>query len=236
MIGRFLDITSLTGNETEQDIENLLVLATNGKPEGHPSVAAVCVYPKWVEYVSDRLWITPIGIATVLNFPYGENNVEQVINEAYEAIENGANELDIVVPFKDGIIDLEGLYYFVSTIVVEFPLVTTKFILETSVLSNEEIRLAASICMKAGADYIKTCTGKNGAATENAVKIISEQILKYYKGQDRKVGIKVSGGVKSFQQAMRFYHTSKSYIGHSWNNLFRIGAGLEGSKAILKDC
>jgi deoxyribose-phosphate aldolase len=226
MLGRFLDVTSLTGNETEQDIENLCHLAE------HKNVAAVCVYPKWVGYASERLYYQPIGIATVLNFPDGTSKLDEVIKEGIKAIDQGATELDIVIPYH-----LQSIHeLFGRKCVEELAPATIKFILETSELTPWNIAEFARDYMNAGANYIKTSTGKKGPATIEAVSIISKQIRDYYVDTGNKVGIKVSGGVKTFKDAMGFYHISKTYLRQSWNDLFRIGAGPEGSKNILEHC
>jgi deoxyribose-phosphate aldolase len=227
MLNRFIDVTSLTGNETITDIKELCELAR------HKNVAAVCVYPKWVEYVSNELWVEPIGIATVLNFPEGNDRTSKVIKEAIKLLDMGATEFDIVVPYKKSYADIKQ---FVQEIVSEFPTTLNKFIIETSELDKFKLIENIRACCAGGADFVKTSTGKKGPATDIAVKYISEALRDHFIDTDTKIGLKVSGGIKTLRQAMDYYFIMNTYLRQSWDSLFRIGAGVEGSKAILAEC
>lgn len=231
MFGKFLDVTSLTGKETEQDIVNLCYLAM--KYEKY--VAAVCIYPKWVKFISQYLKSTNIKVATVLNFPEGNNELKTVINTGNEAYDEGASEVDIVLPYTKSENDIGG--FLLGCDAELNPHLIKKYILETSELNSSQILTYSRMCMEhGGANFIKTSTGKKGPATTEAVKLIAEQIKDHYLYTDKKVGIKISGGVKTFQLAMEYWHIVRSVMQPNYmeDKYFRIGAGIEGSKHILE--
>ena len=169
---------------------------------------AVCVYPSAVKQASEILHNKRIKICTVIGFPTGANTSGVKLYEAQEAVENGATELDIVINLgwlKSG--QLNKIYDEIAQI-SEATGTVLKAILETSVLSDEEKKLAAEVCMDAGVTYLKTSTGWFGGASVDDVKL-----LKQISGG--KVGIKASGGIRTVTQARELILAGATRLGTS---------------------
>lgn len=169
---------------------------------------AVCVYPASVIQAKELLHDKKTNICTVIGFPTGATTSAVKLYEAQEAVENGATELDIVINLswlKLG--ESSKIYNEIAQICSETGQ-TVKAILETTVLSNEEKRLAAEICMDAGAAYLKTSTGWFGGATVEDVKLLTE----ITQGQ---IGIKASGGIRTYEQAIALIHAGATRLGTS---------------------
>jgi deoxyribose-phosphate aldolase len=170
--------------------------------------AAVCVAPCHVREAVALLHQKKTEICTVIGFPTGAQTTATKLYEAQEAAENGATELDVVINLgwlKAGRVD--ELHNEIAMICEETGLVI-KAILETNVLSEAEIQIAAEICMEAGARYLKTCTGWQGGATIDAVRQLNEIV----KGR---VGIKASGGIRTAQQAYNLVLAGATRLGTS---------------------
>ena len=169
---------------------------------------AVCVYPTAVQQARELLHDKQPNICTVIGFPSGAATPAVKLYEAQEAVENGANELDVVINLgwlKSG--ETSKIYNEIAQICSETGQVV-KAILETSVLTNEEKRLAAEVCLDAGAAYLKTSTGWFGGATVEDVKILAE----ITKGQ---IGIKASGGIRTYEQAIALVRAGATRLGTS---------------------
>ncbi len=169
---------------------------------------AVCVYPTAVRQARELLHDKNPNICTVIGFPTGAVTSAVKLYEAQEAVENGATELDVVINLgwlKSG--ESDQIYQEIARICSETGQ-TVKAILETTVLTDREKRLAAEICLDAGVAYLKTSTGWFGGATVEDVKILKE----ITKGQ---IGIKASGGIRTYQQAIALIQAGANRLGTS---------------------
>jgi deoxyribose-phosphate aldolase len=170
--------------------------------------ASVCVYPCQVQQAAELLHNRRPQVCTVIGFPTGATTSTTKLYEAQEAAENGATELDVVINLgwlKEGRSD--AIHREIATICEETGQVV-KAILETALLNESEISLAAELCMDAGAAYLKTSTGWHGGATVAVVR----QLYEITKGR---VGIKASGGIRTPAQALDLIQAGATRIGTS---------------------
>ena len=169
---------------------------------------AVCIYPSAVRQAKELLHNQRIEICTVIGFPTGANTAAVKLYEAQEAVENGATELDVVINLgwlKSG--QTEKIYREIAPICGETGK-TVKAILETTVLTDAEKKLAAEICLDAGVSYLKTSTGWFGGATVADIKLLKEV-------SGGKVGIKASGGIRTVEQAIALIQAGATRLGTS---------------------
>ncbi len=217
-----LDLTSLTGDETEASVGDLCRSAqTLAGP-----VAAVCVYGRWVELARRELVDTEIKVATVANFPEGDCDPHRTEREAAQGIADGADEVDVVFPWRAW---LAGEHTRALEVVgaarqaCPQPL-TLKVIIESGQLENPDtIQAVTRAVIDAGADFVKTSTGKSSpAATPEAARLILETIKKT--GKD--VGFKVSGGIRTTAEAATYLDIAGKIFGEAWVTKahLRIGA------------
>lgn len=203
-INRYIDHTALKSFCTDSEIEKLCYEAVKY------NFKSVCVNPSDVALCSKLLSGTGVKVCTVIGFPLGKNKTEIKVEEARLAVIDGATELDMVI----NVAKLkEGAYAFVQNEIERVIEVASgnvvKVIIESGLLTDEEIALATKIVCDAGADFVKTCTGfTGGVATENAVKIMRENL-------SGKTQIKASGGIKTFDDAVKFINLGASRIGTS---------------------
>ncbi|MBF2007020.1 deoxyribose-phosphate aldolase [Chlorogloeopsis fritschii PCC 9212] len=170
--------------------------------------AAVCVYPAHVRFAAEYLYGKKPKVCTVIGFPTGATTSAVKLYEAQEAVENGATELDVVINLgwlKAGKTD--EVHREIAEICEETGQ-TVKVILETNLLTDAEKRLAAEICMDAGAAFLKTSTGWNGGATVADVRLLKEVAKEA-------VGIKASGGIRSIDQALDLILAGATRLGTS---------------------
>jgi deoxyribose-phosphate aldolase len=170
--------------------------------------AAVCVYPVHVRQAADLLHGRKPRVCTVIGFPCGANTSQTKQYEAQEAVENGATELDVVINLgwlKSG--QTDRLHREMATL-VEATGQTIKAILETTLLSDAEKKLAAEICMDAGVTFLKTSTGWNGGATVADVKLLTDV-------SRGRVRIKASGGIRTPEQAIALIEAGATRLGTS---------------------
>ncbi|MEY2832468.1 MAG: hypothetical protein RLZZ574_1726 [Cyanobacteriota bacterium] len=169
---------------------------------------AVCIYPAMVRQARELLHDKQPQICTVIGFPTGAVTSTVKLYEAQEAVENGATELDVVINLgwaKSG--ESGKIYREIAQICAETGQ-TVKAILETTVLTNEEKRLTAEVCLDAGVAYLKTSTGWFGGATVEDVKLLQE----ITRGQ---VGIKAAGGIRTYEQAIALIQAGATRLGTS---------------------
>ena len=169
---------------------------------------SVCVYPTSVQQAKELLHDKKPNVCTVIGFPTGAATSSVKLYEAQEAVENGATELDVVINLgwvKTG--ETDKIYREIAQICSETGQ-TVKAILETTVLTPEEKRLAAEVCLDAGVSYLKTSTGWFGGATVEDVKILQEVA----KGQ---IGIKASGGIRTYDAAIALIQAGATRLGTS---------------------
>jgi deoxyribose-phosphate aldolase len=220
---KLLDLTDLNDGCREDHIESLIQRALTP----HGPVAAVCVWPQFVSLAAKRLKGKGVKVATVINFPKGGDDVERAIEDTEEALKDGADEIDLVMPFKALIAGDEAV---VRSMIGEVQDLTEdaskrlKVILETGMLPDlAMVRKAADIAIDCGADYIKTSTGKTPvSATPEAVGVMLEAI----KAADRTVGLKPSGGIRTLADARLYLGLVDKAMGQVWASpgTFRFGA------------
>lgn len=228
-----VDLTSLTSIDTKESIWKMVdgVNDFEGSRPDVPNVAAICVYPLFVGTVKQALMADQVKIAAVAGgFPSSQTFVEVKMAEVAMAIMEGADEIDIVMNLgyllEENLDELTEEIQEIKERCGEE--VKLKVILETGALKTpEQIRKAAILAIYSGADFIKTSTGKGyPGATPEAVYTMCRVIREYAELNDRKVGIKVAGGVRSAEDAVRYYTIVKELLGEEWltKSLFRIGA------------
>ncbi|MBW4664649.1 MAG: deoxyribose-phosphate aldolase [Chroococcus sp. CMT-3BRIN-NPC107] len=201
-IAPLIDHTLLNPLATPEQIEKLCQEADRYQ------FAAVCIYPCYVRLAAELLQRKNPKVCTVIGFPSGANTSNTKLYEAREAVENGATELDIVINLgwlKIG--KTEEVHREIAQICEETD-VTVKAILETTLLTDAEKRLAAELCMDAGVTFLKTSTGWNGGATVADVKSL-------YELAKERVGIKASGGILKIEQALDLVVAGATRLGTS---------------------
>ena len=228
----FIDLTSLTSLDTKESIWKLTERVNDyeGSRPDVPNVAAICTYPLFVETVKQALTAQSVSIAAVSGgFPSSQTFVEVKVAETAMAVMNGADEIDIVLNlgyFMEE--NYDDLSEELSEIKDACREATLKVILETGALVNaENIHKASILALYSGADFIKTSTGKGfPGATPEAVYTMCQVIKTYNEISSRKTGIKISGGVKTVEDAIKYYCIVKEVLGEEWldRDLFRIGA------------
>lgn len=194
-----------------------------------PHFATLCVYPCYAKIVSETLEVEGTEIACVSgSFPSSQARIEVKIAETSLAIADGATEIDIVMPvgkFLSG--DYEGVSEDIQELKNACGEAPMKVILETGDLRNgSDIKRASILAMYAGADYIKTSTGKEKvSATPEAAYIMCQAIKEYYNETGIIVGFKPAGGINSVMDAVTYYTIVKEVLGEQWlnNRLFRLG-------------
>jgi deoxyribose-phosphate aldolase len=170
--------------------------------------ASVCIQPRYVRLVAELLNNKLPKVCTVIGFPTGATTSGVKLYEAQEAVDNGAEELDVVIDLgslKAG--KVEDVHRELAAICEETGK-TVKAILEMSLLTPAEQQIAAEICMDAGASYLKTSTGWNGGATVANIKFLAELAKE-------RVGIKASGGIRSHAEAIELVRAGATRLGTS---------------------
>lgn len=226
-----MDYTTLKVSDTEKSVRNFVAdLLKKLKKNNLKEVAAVCVFPNFASIVRDELKGTSIQTAVVAaSFPFSQTFTEVKLNECKMAIAAGAQEVDVVVTVGDILEkNYEKVYQELKLIREACREVRLKVILETGELKDvESIFNASLIAAYAGADFIKTSTGKVPVnATPESVYIMCEAIKQYYATSGRRVGLKVAGGVSKAQNAVRYLTIVNHILGKEWlsPDYFRIGA------------
>ena len=226
-----IDLTTLKCTDSEESVMKFTE-KVNEFVDKYPdleNVAAICVYPNMAEIVSDSLEADNVKIACVSGgFPSSQTFMEVKVAETAMALHAGAEEIDIVMPIGKFLCgDYEGMCDEIGELKDICGEKTLKVILETGVLRTaSNIKKAAILAMYAGADFIKTSTGKKAiSATPEAALVMCEAIKEYYKETGRKVGFKAAGGIDSVKKALAYYTIVKETLGEEWlnNGLFRIG-------------
>lgn len=228
----FIDLTSLTTIDTKESIWKLVdkVNDFEGTRPDVPNVAAICTYPLFVETVKQALTAQDVQIASVAGgFPSSQTFTEIKIAETAMAVMQGADEIDVVMNLG---YFLEENYDEIAEELQEIKDscrdARLKVILETGALNSpENIRKATILALYSGADFVKTSTGKGyPGATPEAAYTICQVLKKYHTLTGRRAGIKVAGGIRSAEEAVRYYTLVKEVLGQEWldKSLFRIGA------------
>lgn len=227
-----IELTSLHTEDSDVSVMQFAsrVNAFDNEYPDLPHVATICVYPCFAEVVKDTLEVEGVEIACVSgSFPSSQARLEVKVAETALAIQDGATEIDIVMPvgkFLSG--DYQGMCEDISELkAVCGEDVAMKVILETGCLKTaENIKKAAILAMYSGADYIKTSTGKEKiSATPEAAYVMCQAIKEYYDETDIQIGFKPAGGINTPMDAVIYYTIVKEVLGEQWltNKWFRLG-------------
>lgn len=217
----YIDLTSLNADDTQQAIEDLCHQAQTSLG----SVAAVCVYPVFVSQAKSVLKDSVVKVATVANFPSGQETPEQVVSIIKQALNDGADEIDVVFPYQSFLQgDTNYCHDFLKKCRQAIGSQTMKVILETGAYPDAlKIKQAAEIAVAEGADFLKTSTGKIPVgATQEAAEILLQTIL----DSGKSIGFKASGGVRSFEDACLYRNLVEKICGQAGLTpaRFRLGA------------
>ncbi len=227
-----IDLTSLNTTDNRSQILHFTgkVNSFSGRFSNIPNIAAICVYPNFVAVVKEKLKAKNVKIASVAaGFPTSQTFRSIKVNECKMAVEAGADEIDIVISVgsflgNDFAMVIDEIRE-IKTAIGEKQL---KVIVEAGLLGDyKHIYRASMIAMDAGADFIKTSTGKTPvSATPETSYVMCRAISDFYSETGIKVGFKAAGGIVMPSDAITYYQIVSSALGEEWlnNNLFRIGA------------
>lgn len=220
-----IDLTTLNKTDTNETVAALCEKAQASF--GH--VAAVCIYPEFVRLAAATFAGTPVKVATVVNFPEGNCSLESVLVDINDALQDGAQEIDVVFPYMRYLAgEKQYAHSFIAACKAACGDNALKVILETGALQEPVIIAEASYeALTAGADFIKTSTGKipEGATLEAAATMLL--VVQHLTPQlKRPLGVKISGGVRELQQAALYVELADNIMGKNWvtPETFRIGA------------
>ncbi|OIP01471.1 MAG: deoxyribose-phosphate aldolase [Bacteroidetes bacterium CG2_30_33_31] len=227
-----IDLTTLEGSNNEFEIEKICRSARQFKNNGFdiPNVAAVCFYPPFTAQAKGLLKGTGINVAIVAGaFPSGQSPLSVRIAEVKYCVEQGADEIDMVISRGRYLAnDFDFVFNEISEIKKVCGKTHLKVILETGEIpSLSAIKHVSEIAIAAGADFIKTSTGKiPKAATLEAFYVMLLAIKENYERTGEMVGIKPAGGIREAKDALNYLLVLEKVLGHKWmnNSYFRIGA------------
>ncbi len=236
-----LDLTTLEAKDTPGKVKQLCTKAMfpHAAP-GIPAVAAVCVYPNLVKVAKDALKASKVKVAAVATaFPSGMSNRKVKLDETKWAVNEGADEIDMVISrghFLAG--EYNYVYDEIAAVKVACGKAHLKVILETGELSTlDNVRRASDIAMHAGADFIKTSTGKvQPAATLPVTLVMLEAIRDYYYDTGKKIGMKPAGGISTSKLAIQYLVVLRETLGNDWltPDLFRFGASTLANDILMQ--
>ncbi|MEM9051681.1 MAG: deoxyribose-phosphate aldolase [Bacteroidota bacterium] len=227
-----IDLTTLEGKDTEGKVRQLCHKASHlhHSYPGLPNVAAVCVYPSFVKLAKSLVAEKGIKVASVAtSFPSGQSFSKYKLAETKDAVQAGADEIDMVISrgkFHEG--DYAYVFDEISAVKEACGKARLKVILETGELGNlDAVYYASQIAIEAGADFIKTSTGKiKPAATMPVTLVMFEAIRDHYFKTGKMVGMKPAGGISNAKLALHYLIMVKETLGDKWldNQWFRFGA------------
>lgn len=226
-----IDLTTLNTTDSDESVMRF-TQNVNRFDEEIPdlkNVAAICVYPNFAEIVKDTLEVEDVKIACVSGgFPSSQTFTEVKVAETAMAVMDGADEIDIVISVGKFLVgDYESMCDEIQELKATCKDKHLKVILETGALRTaSNIKKASILSMYAGADFIKTSTGKQQpAATPEAAYVMCQAIKEYYEETGNKVGFKPAGGINTVNDALVYYSIVKEVLGEEWlnNTLFRLG-------------
>lgn len=237
-----IDLTTLEGADTEGKVRQMCYKAQHLHDEipGLPTTAAVCVYPTFVKTAINALKGSGVKVASVATaFPSGHSSLEIKLMDTKIAVDNGADEVDMVISrgrFHQG--DYNFVYDEIAAIKESCGKARLKVILETGELGTfDKVRRASDIAIDAGADFIKTSTGKiKPAATLPVTLVMLEAIKDHYYATGKMVGMKPAGGISTAKLALQYLVMVKETLGGQWlsNEWFRFGASSLANDVILQ--
>lgn len=237
-----IDLTTLEGKDTEGKVMQMCYKALHlaDSIPGLPTVAAVCVYPTHVATAKKIVKDSNVKIASVATaFPSGNSSLQIKLEDTKIAVDNGADEIDMVISRGEF---LQGNYNFVydeiAAIKKACGKARLKVILETGELSTlDNVRKASDIAIAAGADFIKTSTGKiQPAATMPVTLVMLLAIKDHYQNTGKMVGMKPAGGISTAKSALQYLVMLNETLGPKWmtNEWFRFGASSLANDIILQ--
>lgn len=237
-----IDLTTLEGKDTEGKVKQMCFKAMHVADDipGLPTVAAVCVYPNHVKTAKQVLKDSNVKIASVATaFPSGNSTLQIKLDDTRLAIDSGADEVDMVISRGEF---LKGNYNFVFDEIAAIKnacgKARLKVILETGELSTlDNVRKASEIAIHAGADFIKTSTGKiQPAATMPVTLVMLEAIKDHYLKTNVMVGMKPAGGISTAKSALQYLVMLNETLGSKWmtNEWFRFGASSLANDLVLQ--
>ena len=237
-----IDLTTLEGKDSPGKVKQLCYKAAHLHDQfpNLPSVAAICVYPTMVPIAKETLEGTNINVASVATaFPSGMTSLEYKLEEVKMVVTAGADEVDMVISRGKF---LQGEYNYVADEIAQVKEACgeahLKVILETGELVTlDNVRLASDIAMEAGADFIKTSTGKvSPAATPPVVLVMLEAIRDYYKKTGKMIGMKPAGGISKAKLAIQYLVMVRETLGQDWltSDLFRFGASSLANDVLMQ--
>lgn len=237
-----IDLTTLEGNDTPGKVRQMCYKAMHllDSYAGLPTVAAVCVYPSMVKVAKQALAGSGVKVASVATaFPSGQTALEIKLADARFAVEEGADEVDMVISrgkFLAG--DYNGVFDEISAIREACSPARLKVILETGELVTfDKVRKASDIAMYAGADFIKTSTGKIASAANMPVTLVMLQAIRdYFYKTGRMVGMKPAGGISNAKSALHYLVMVSEILGWDWmsNHWFRFGASRLANDILMQ--
>lgn len=242
MVLSMIDLTTLEGKDTDGKVKQMCYKASHLHDilPGLPTTAAVCVYPSMVKVAKEALKNTHVKVASVATaFPSGQSTREIKIADTKFAVENGADEIDMVISRGEF---LKGNYNFVfdeiAAVKEACGKARLKVIFETGELSTlDNVRKASEIAIYAGADFIKTSTGKIApAATMPVTLVMLEAIRDYYCKTGIMIGMKPAGGISTAKSALHYLVMVKETLGTAWlsNEWFRFGASSLANDVLMQ--
>lgn len=237
-----IDLTTLEGKDTAGKVKQMCYKAMHPHDElpGLPTVAAVCVYPTFVGLAKKELGDSGVKVASVATaFPSGQSTRQIKIEDTKFAVSEGADEVDMVISRGEF---LAGNYNYVFDEIAEVKeacgKARLKVILETGELSTlDNVRRASEIAMRAGADFIKTSTGKiQPAATQPVTLVMLEAIRDYYYETGIMIGMKPAGGISTAKSALNYLVMVHETLGNAWmnNEWFRFGASSLANDILMQ--
>ncbi len=237
-----IDLTTLEGKDTPGKVQQLCYKAMHPHDslKNIPTVAAICVYPTYVGIAKKALEGSDIQVASVATaFPSGQSNLEVKINDTKFAVDQGADEIDMVISRGEF---LAGNYQFIYDEIAQIKEACgkahLKVILETGELDTlDNVRKASEIAMYAGADFIKTSTGKiQPAATMPVTYVMLDAIKDFYLKTGKIIGMKPAGGISTSKIALQYLVMLNEVLGHKWmnNKYFRFGASSLANDILMQ--
>ncbi|MDX5585533.1 MAG: deoxyribose-phosphate aldolase [Aureibaculum sp.] len=237
-----IDLTTLEGKDTEGKVRQLCYKAMHPHDalENIPTVAAICVYPTYVGIAKKALQGSNIHVASVATaFPSGQANIEAKLSDTKFAVDQGADEIDMVISRGQF---LAGNYQFVfdeiATVKEACGKAHLKVILETGELDTlDNVRKASELAMYAGADFIKTSTGKiQPAATLQVTYVMLDAIKDFYLKTGKIIGMKPAGGISTSKIALQYLVMLNEVLGEKWmtKKYFRFGASSLANDLLMQ--
>ncbi len=237
-----IDLTTLEGKDTPGKVRQLCYKAMHLHDQlpGLPKVAAVCVYPTYVALARKELKDSGICVASVATaFPSGQSSLKTKLSDTRFAVEEGADEIDMVISRGEF---LAGNYTFVYDEIAAIKEACgdshLKVILETGELDTlDNVRKASELAMHAGADFIKTSTGKiQPAATLPVTYVMLDAIKDFYLKTGRMIGMKPAGGISNSKIALQYLVMLNEVLGEKWmnKNYFRFGASSLANDILMQ--